>query len=198
MLVRDGTTVVGMEVGSRRSIVGNPVLPTDVKSKLKTGQCSIHLPRYDANLGWNRNKVRREWRRIRPTILFVTHIDIRLRQVLEKMVSGRSIEGIISTSMMLLPSERAFIEKFIGVKVCDRYGCEEVPWSPQSVNARRPASERGAPVCRIPEGGRSDASDGEPGKIIVKIWWTGRCRLSYQVEDVGFQRNESAHVRDFP
>jgi phenylacetate-CoA ligase len=34
--------------------------------------------------------------------------------------------GILSTSMMLLPHERAFIEKVFRCKVIDRYGCEEV------------------------------------------------------------------------
>ncbi len=34
--------------------------------------------------------------------------------------------GIVSTSMMLLPQERAVIEQAFGCRVTDRYGCEEV------------------------------------------------------------------------
>jgi phenylacetate-CoA ligase len=34
--------------------------------------------------------------------------------------------GIVATSMMLLGHERALIEQTFGVKVTDRYGCEEV------------------------------------------------------------------------
>lgn len=45
-------------------------------------------------------------------------------------VEGRKLplrmKGIVSTSMMLLPGERAVIERAFGCKVTDRYGCEEV------------------------------------------------------------------------
>lgn len=39
---------------------------------------------------------------------------------------GLDIRGIVSTSMMLLPAERAVIERVFGCRMIDRYGCEEV------------------------------------------------------------------------
>ena len=41
-------------------------------------------------------------------------------------IAAPTITSIISTSMMLLETERRFIEQFFGCPVTDRYGCEEV------------------------------------------------------------------------
>lgn len=69
-----------------------------------------------------------EWRRVRPTLLrghshsiyiFASFCD---RQGIEDVRPT----AIISSSMMLLPTERRTIEKAFGCKVTDLYGCEEV------------------------------------------------------------------------
>lgn len=41
-------------------------------------------------------------------------------------IAGLDIRGIVSTSMMLLPSERRTIERVFDCRVTNRYGCEEV------------------------------------------------------------------------
>lgn len=51
--------------------------------------------------------------------LFASFID-------KHKISGIEPKGIISTSMMLMPHERAVIEKALKCKVTNRYGCEEV------------------------------------------------------------------------
>lgn len=48
------------------------------------------------------------------------------RFIRSKAVEGLDIRGIISTSMMLFPSERREIEQTFGCHVTNRYGCEEV------------------------------------------------------------------------
>jgi phenylacetate-CoA ligase len=70
----------------------------------------------------------KEWRKVRPTLLFGHAHSIYLlsRFVEELSVDEIRPRGIISTSMMLLSHERRQIEKTFGNIVFDRYGCEEL------------------------------------------------------------------------
>lgn len=70
----------------------------------------------------------RDWVAVRPTLLFGHAHSV---YILATMVQDLGIDairptGIITSSMMLLPHERALIEHVFDVKVCDTYGCEEV------------------------------------------------------------------------
>ena len=69
-----------------------------------------------------------EWERARPTLLFGhAHSLYLLALVVEQNdVHGIEPRAIIASSMMLLPHERAVIERVFGTKVTDIYGCEEV------------------------------------------------------------------------
>ncbi len=181
----------GWEVGEPvGALWGNPVLPTDLKSKFKNRVITPFI--YLDTMRISDETVMKfvwEWRRIRPTILFGhAHSIYIFARFLEKMgIREVRPKGIISTSMMLLPSERAFIEKNIGVKVYDRYGCEEV-----SLIASECERHEGMHlnvehlfVEFLKEDG-SDASEGELGKIIVTdLMNRAMPFIRYQVEDVG-------------
>jgi phenylacetate-CoA ligase len=67
------------------------------------------------------------WRRYRPEVLFGhSHSLYVWARWLEAHGSDDlRPRGIISTSMTLLPSERAVIERVFACRVTDRYGCEE-------------------------------------------------------------------------
>ena len=66
--------------------------------------------------------------RRKPSILFGhAHSIYEMALLIERRdMKIPEFRGIVSTSMTLLPSQRAKIESTFGVKVTDRYGCEEV------------------------------------------------------------------------
>lgn len=70
----------------------------------------------------------REWRASGATMLFGhAHSLYLLACYCERLsIDGIKPRGIISSSMMLMPHERATIERVMRTKVTDRYGCEEV------------------------------------------------------------------------
>lgn len=140
----------------------------------------------------------RQWRHVRPTLLFGHAHSIYL---LSRYVEKLSLEeirprGIISTSMMLLPHERYQIEKVFGKIVFDRYGCEEVGLI---------ASE-----CEIHDGMHmniehlviefEDCSDSgsetdfepRPADIVVTdLVNLAMPLIRYRIEDIGFSRDRS-------
>lgn len=69
-----------------------------------------------------------EWQDLRPTLLFGHAHSIYLLACLagDLGLTGIRPTAIVSSSMMLVPHERAVIERVFGVKVTDFYGCEEV------------------------------------------------------------------------
>ena len=69
-----------------------------------------------------------QWRRTKPTILHGHSHSIYIFAQFCKNQRIEDIEpkGVISTSMMLMPSERKVIESVFKCKVTDLYGCEEV------------------------------------------------------------------------
>ncbi len=108
---------------------GNPELPTTMKEKIKNQllQPMIYLDTMrvsDASV----HGFIKEWRQGRPSLLFGhAHSLYVLAQYLQDFgVTDLRPKGILSTSMMLIPSERSLIEKVFNRKVIDRYGCEEV------------------------------------------------------------------------
>lgn len=95
--------------------------------------------------------------------------------------------GIISTSMMLLESERALIEQVTGCSVTNRYGCEEV-----GLIASECERHAGLHInvdhvyVEIVRDDGSPAASGEAGKIVLTdLSNRGMPLLRYRVEDVG-------------
>jgi phenylacetate-CoA ligase len=100
-------------------------------------------------------------------------------------------KGILSTSMMLIPQERKTIEEVFGVKVTDRYGCEEV-----SLIGSECEQHDGLHmniehlVVEFVSDDGSYAGPGEPGNIVVTDLMNRAMPLvRYRVEDVGILLN---------
>jgi phenylacetate-CoA ligase len=70
----------------------------------------------------------RAWKGVRPTLLFGHAHSLFLLASLVRDLGLQEIrpKAIISSSMMLIPRERALIERVFGLRVFDMYGCEEV------------------------------------------------------------------------
>jgi phenylacetate-CoA ligase len=120
----------GWEVGEPMGAVwGNPVYARTLRSRLREWLLGPVI--YLDTMSITPEAVRqfgRDWARVRPTLLFGHAHSV---FVLATMVDELGVEeihprAIITSSMMLLPHERAAIERVFGVKVTDMYGCEEV------------------------------------------------------------------------
>jgi len=69
----------------------------------------------------------REWKIMKPGMLYGhAHSIFILAEALKDRGLTLRPTGIVATSMMLLEHERAVIEEVCGIKVTNRYGCEEV------------------------------------------------------------------------
>jgi phenylacetate-CoA ligase len=117
---------VGEGVGA---VWGNPKLPNTVKERLRAELLNPVI--YLDTMALSPDSVRgfaRDWRRQRPTLLFghAHSIYLLARTARDLGIDDIRPKGILSTSMMLPPHERRAIEDVFGVKVTDRYGCEEV------------------------------------------------------------------------
>lgn len=108
---------------------GNPHLPKKWKEKLvhRLLQPMIYLDTMNVSKQTVEVFVK-EWRIVRPTLLFGhAHSLFLLAKFLRDMrIDYIRPKGVLSTSMMLIPSERSLIEKIFDCKIIDRYGCEEV------------------------------------------------------------------------
>lgn len=117
---------IGEPVGA---VWGNPKMPQSAKEHLR--QELLNPVIYLDTMALTPDSVRafaRDWRRERPTLLFGHSHSLYLlaRMVAELCIDDIRPKAIISTSMMLLAQERRLIENVFGLKVFDRYGCEEV------------------------------------------------------------------------
>lgn len=130
-----------------------------------------------------------EWRREQPQVLFGhSHSLFMLARFLEdSQVRDLRPVGIISTSMMLLPNERAVIEAVFGCKVTDRYGCEEV-----GLIACECEQHRGLHLdiehlfIEFLRADGSAAAPGEEGAIVLTdLYNRGMPFIRYRIEDVG-------------
>lgn len=111
------------------AIWGNPKLPSTMKERLRDEllQPLMYLDTMELTPASVR-AFARAWRRQRPTLVFghahsIYMLACSLRDLGIDEIRPR---GILSTSMTLLAQERSVIEEVFGVKVTDRYGCEEV------------------------------------------------------------------------
>ena len=169
---------------------GNPHLPKDLKGRLKN--CLLAPTIYLDTMEFTEKSVREfagEWLKIKPTLLYGHAHSIYLLAHFVRDCPIRAIrpKTIISTSMMLPPHERRFIEEVFGVRVFDRYGCEEV-----SLIASECEKHEGLHmniehlyIEFLRDDGRC-AGPGEEGKIIVTdLMNRAMPFIRYKVEDVG-------------
>lgn len=117
---------VGEAVGA---VWGNPSLPRSAKERLRHELLDPVI--YLDTMALSPASVRafaRQWRRERPTLLFghAHSLYLLARTVADLGIDDIRPRAILSTSMMLLAPERALIETVFGLRVFDRYGCEEV------------------------------------------------------------------------
>lgn len=169
---------------------GNPKLPKTFRDKVRDDfvQPLIYLDTMLVN-DESVQIFSEAWERKQPTLLYGhAHSLFILAQHIEKLrIKTIRPTGILSTSMMLLPHERIFIERVFDRKVTDRYGCEEV-----SLIACECEKHEGMHmniehlvIEFIKEDG-SHASPGEPGQIVVTdLMNKAMPFVRYQVEDIG-------------
>jgi phenylacetate-CoA ligase len=181
----------GWEVGEPIAAVwGNPHLPTGIKDRLKNWLLTPTI--YLDTMSVSERSIRhfaREWSRVRPTLLFghAHSIHLLAQYVSDLNITDIKPRGILSTSMMLMPHERINIEGVFGIKVTDRYGCEEV-----SLIASECQKHEGMHMniehlfIEFINDDGSHASYGKPGKIVVTdLMNYAMPFIRYQVEDIG-------------
>jgi len=169
---------------------GNPHLPKDLKGRLKDLLLAPTI--YLDTMEVTENSVRKfaeQWLKVKPTLLFghAHSIYLLARLVRDFSIAAIRPKTIISTSMMLLSNERRFIEKLFGVRVFDRYGCEEV-----SLIASECEQHEGLHmniehlyIEFLRDDGRY-AGPGEAGRIVVTdLMNRAMPFIRYEVEDVG-------------
>ncbi|MFH2060871.1 MAG: phenylacetate--CoA ligase family protein [Pseudomonadota bacterium] len=177
------------------SIWGNPEHPSTLKEHFRNLFISPYI--YLDTMKMNKESViefSKKWERKKVSALFGHSHSIYLlaKFVKELKIDKIKPKNIISTSMMLMPYERQLIENVFGVKVFDRYGCEEV-----SLIASQCDQHDGMHIniehllveFIKPDG--SDAKPGEEGGIVVTdLLNTAMPMVRYKVEDIGVPSNK--------
>ena len=143
------------------------------------------------------------WDKEKPQVIFGHSHSI---FVLAKYLEDNEIihlrpKGIISTSMMLIPSERKIIEKVFSCPVTNRYGCEEV-----GLIASECEKHNGMHLniehlyIEFLDDDNNRVPLGEPGKIVVTDFSNhGMPLIRYRVEDVGILSGRQCECgRDTP
>ncbi len=181
----------GWEAGEPVGAVwGNPVLPKGIKQGLRHWLFTPWIYLDTMNITDQAvMQFAEQWKKVKPTLLYGHAHSI---YILAEYVKRLGIDvikprGILSTSMMLLSHERQSIEDVFGIKVTDRYGCEEV-----SLIASECERHEGMHlniehlfIEFIKEDG-SPAGPGELGRIIVTdLMNRAMPFIRYQVEDMG-------------
>ena len=177
------------------AVWGNPELPQTFKEKLKH---KFVLPRiYLDTMSLNNQSVRKfvkDWDRHRPKLLFGhAHSLYLLAKYLVRLnLDHLQPVGILSTSMMLLPHERAEIEKTFKCKVTDRYGCEEVGLIGCECERHEGLHMNIEHlVIEFLKNDGSIAKVGEPANIIVTdLFNYAMPFVRYQLEDIGIPVNK--------
>ncbi|MDO6444968.1 hypothetical protein Q4493_04185 [Colwellia sp. 1_MG-2023] len=118
--------VPGDKIGA---LWGNPPVAKTFKQKLRSSllERTKYLDTMDLNPS-SMGVFVETWKTFAPDVIFghAHSIYIFAKYVTENNISLSSPKGVVATSMMLLDHERVVIEKAMGVKVTNRYGCEEV------------------------------------------------------------------------
>ncbi len=169
---------------------GNPKLPKGIKEKIKSSLLQPYIFLDTMHVDETSVAVfMKKWRKVKPTLLYGhAHSLYLLAQSLKQYgLCVPKPKGILSTSMMLIPSERKLIEDVFGVNVTDRYGCEEVSLiaSECELHKGMHLNIEHLVIEFLREDGTA-AGPGEPGKIVVTdLMNKAMPFIRYQVEDVG-------------
>jgi len=120
----------GWDLGMRRAALwGNPPVAKTAKQKLRAA-LRDRIVYFDTMNMSDRSMSDfvAVWRRDRPELLFghAHSLYIWAKWLHRAGIDDLRPRGIVSTSMVLMPSERAVIEQVFDCPVTDRYGCEEV------------------------------------------------------------------------
>jgi len=188
----------GWEVGEPvGSLWGNTSGPRGIKETLKWHLLEPYIVLDTMHMdGEAVKRFAREWKKVRPTLLFGHAHSIYLlsRYVEELSLDEIRPRGIISTSMTLLPHERKHIENTFGNIVFDRYGCEEVSLIGSECEAHD-GMHMNVEHLYIEFEGRTGmgidvTSEPQPSGIIVTDLMNFAMPLiRYAVEDMGICRN---------
>jgi len=169
---------------------GNPVLPRTIKAHLRNALLepqfyldTMHLD--DAAV----LRFAEDWKRIKPTLLHGhSHSLYLVSQYCKKLgITDIRPKAIISTSMMLLAPERDSIERTMGCRVTDLYGCEEVGLIGSECEQHQGMhiNMENNYVEYLDTQGR-DVTPGQEGAIIVtNLNNYAMPILRYRIEDVG-------------
>jgi phenylacetate-CoA ligase len=178
---------IGMKVAA---IWGNPPVPHNLRGRLRNAL--VDRTMYLDTMNVNDESVRHfvaAWRKYQPQLMFGhAHSIYILATYLNDMgVNDLRPKGIVSTSMMLLASERAYIQKTFECAVSNRYGCEEV-----GLIAAECERHEGLHINMdyvflefLRDDGR-EAQPGEEAKIVVTdLVNRGMPLIRYEVGDLG-------------
>jgi phenylacetate-CoA ligase len=194
----------GWDLGERvAAIWGNPEHYKNWRMKLR----NLLLDRYTYldTLNMDENSIIEFYRTIcdrKPALLFGHAHSLYLfsKFVEENRWRPPQPKGIVSTAMVLHSHERKTIEEVFGIKVTNRYGCEEV-----SLIACECEQHRGLHInldtliVEVIRDGKQ-ASAGEPGSIVVTdLTNYGMPFIRYKVGDVGILSEKNCSCgRSFP
>ena len=181
----------GWDIGMMVAAVwGNPPLDMTVKEKLRRWLLNrmIFLDTMNINEGAVRDFISR-WRQVKPQVIFGHAHSIYILATYLRRFGFRDIRprGIVTTSMMLLASERHVIEEVFQCPVTNRYGCEEVGLIASECEAHHGLHINAEHVIVefLKEDG-STASPGEEGSVVVTDLINFAMPLiRYRVEDMG-------------
>jgi len=181
----------GWEVGEHIGAVwGNPAIPQNLREKMKSWLVApcIYLDTMSVSDEAVLDFALR-WRKAKPSLLYGHAHSLYVLALYARELGIDTIRprGIISTSMMLMPHERKVIEEVFGVKVFDRYGCEEVSLIASECEAHNGMhlNIEHLHIEFIRDDGKH-ADPGEPGKIVVTdLMNQAMPFIRYRVEDVG-------------
>jgi phenylacetate-CoA ligase len=175
------------------AVWGNPKLPEGLKARLRDWMLNPCIFLDTMNVSdQSVHKFASDWSKIRPTLLFGhAHSIYLLAEYIKKFgIDSIRPKGIISTSMMLMPNERIVIEEVFGVKVTDRYGCEEVSLiaSECEMHDGMHLNIEHLFIEFIKDDGTS-ALPGEMGRLVVTdLMNRAMPFIRYEVEDVGIPK----------
>jgi phenylacetate-CoA ligase len=180
----------GRDMGVKTAAIwGNP--PTDESLKDRIRNALLSRLVYLDTMALNEQSVDvfvQMWRKERPKVIFGhSHSIYMLACYLQRRgIADVRPQGIISTSMMLIESERKVIEEVFACAVTNRYGCEEVGL----IAAECPKHEglhinweHAIVECLRPDG--TPAGPGEEGEVVVTDLVNRAMPLiRYRIEDV--------------
>ncbi len=180
----------GWDLGVKRAALwGNPVVADTLPRRIRAALRDRTVCLDTMNMS---DQTMREfvalWRRYRPEILFghAHSLYIWAAWLRRNGIDDLRPRGVISTSMMLLPSERAVIERVLGCRVTDRYGCEEVGLIASECERHRGLHVNADHVYVefLREDG-TPAASGEPAALVVTdLVNRGQPLVRYRIEDM--------------